>query len=140
MNLNGARTMDSVSNIRVLHGEVTRLNMNMTIRLGGVDSRQGEQDRRLAAIETKLDALLATLAGGAPPFRWATLYVTEGRLEHEDLSEAVLMTDAQRVADAVKQAVRLETVAAEAEGEQLAGGAWCAGCRRRARCPVAAAG
>ena len=65
MNLNGARTMDSVSNIRVLHGEVTRLNMNMTIRLGWVDSRQGEQDRRLAAIETKLDALLATLGGSA---------------------------------------------------------------------------
>ncbi len=97
---------------------------------------RGQRDRD----ELRFYALLATLAGGAPPFRWATLYVTEGRLEHEDLSEAVLMTAAQRVADAVRQAVRLETVAAEGEGEQLSGGAWCAGCRRRAQCPVAGAG
>lgn len=97
---------------------------------------RGQRDRD----ELRFYALLATLAGGAPPFRWATLYVTEGRLEHEDLSEAVLMTAAQRVADAVLQAVRLETTVAEGEGEQLAGGAWCAGCRRRSRCPVAVAG
>ncbi len=97
---------------------------------------RGQRDRD----ELRFYALLATLAGGAPPFRWATLYVTEGRLEHEDLSEAVLLTAAQRVADAVLQAVRIETVGAGAEGEQLAGGVWCAGCRRRTGCPVAAAG
>lgn len=108
---------------------------------------RGQRDRD----ELRFYALLATLAGGAPPFRWATLYVTEGRLEHEDLSEAVLMTAAQRVADAVRQAVRIETrTAGDGEGaggshgtgaeERLVGGAWCTGCRRRSGCPVAVAG
>jgi hypothetical protein len=93
---------------------------------------RGQRDRD----ELRFYALLATLAGGAPPFRWATLYVTEGRLEHEDLSEPVLATAADRVADAVLQAVRLAEVAPLAEGERLAGGAWCAGCRRRGACPA----
>jgi hypothetical protein len=97
---------------------------------------RGQRDRD----ELRFYALLATLAGGSPPFRWATLYVAEGRLEHEDLSEAVLTTAAQRVADAVHQAVRLATVGAGEDGERLSGGAWCAGCRRRTGCPVAAAG
>jgi hypothetical protein len=94
---------------------------------------RGQRDRD----ELRFYALLATLAGGSPPFRWATLYVTEGRLEHEDLSEAVLATAADRVADAVHQAVRLAEVAEGSEGERLHGGAWCIGCRRQASCPVA---
>jgi hypothetical protein len=64
--------------------------------------------------------------------------VTEGRLEHEDLSEPVLMTAAARVADAIEQAVRLGRIeAGEPEQERIVGGAWCAGCRRRAACPQA---
>ena len=96
---------------------------------------RGQRDRD----ELRFYALLATLAGGTP-FRWATLYVTEGRVEHEDLSEAVLVTAAERVADAVRQAVRLAgvgTTPEDADGERLAGGPWCAGCRRRGDCPVA---
>jgi hypothetical protein len=97
---------------------------------------RGQRDRD----ELRFYALLATLRGGAPPFRWATLYVTEGRVEHEDLSEAVLITAADRVADAILQAVRIADVAAEDPEERLSGGAWCAGCRRAPRCPVAVTG
>ena len=97
---------------------------------------RGQRDRD----ELRFYALLATLRGGAPPFRWATLYVTEGRVEHEDLSEAVLATAADRVAAAVLQAVRLLEGEPEGPEERLAGGSWCAGCRRAATCPVAVAG
>lgn len=95
---------------------------------------RGQRDRD----ELRFYALLATLAGGAPPFRWATLYVTEGRVEHEDLSEAVLTTAAERVGDALRQAARLLRRPSGDPGERLAGGAWCVGCRRRAVCPEAA--
>lgn len=94
---------------------------------------RGQRDRD----ELRFYALLATLADGGAPFRWATLYVTEGRLEHEDLAEAVLATAASRVADAVEQAVRLARSQPGDPGERLAGGAWCAGCRRRVECPAA---
>ena len=94
---------------------------------------RGQRDRD----ELRFYALLATLAGGTPPFRWATLYVTEGRLEHEDLSEAVLVTAAARVADAIDQAVRLGRAGTADIEERLAGGAWCGGCQRREACPVA---
>jgi hypothetical protein len=95
---------------------------------------RGQRDRD----ELRFYALLATLAGGPAPFRWATLYVTEGRIEHEDLSEAVLTTAAARVADAVAQAVRIAGIeAGEPAEERILGGAWCMGCRRRAACPEA---
>ena len=95
---------------------------------------RGQRDRD----ELRFYALLATLAGGAPPFRWATLYVTEGRLEHEDLSEAVLTTAAARVADAIEQAVRISALDAGEPGEErIVGGGWCLGCRRRDACPQA---
>jgi hypothetical protein len=101
---------------------------------------RGQRDRD----ELRFYALLATLAGGSAPFRWATLYVTEGRLEHEDLAEPVLATAAARVADAVLQAVRIAEVGeGRTEGaaeERLAGGAWCRGCARRATCPEAVVG
>ena len=104
---------------------------------------RGQRDRD----ELRFYALLATLAGGVAPFRWATLYVTEGRLEHEDLSEAVLTTAASRVADAVVQAARIARAGSDdgsvdARGqveERLAGGAWCRGCRRRDACTEAVA-
>jgi hypothetical protein len=97
---------------------------------------RGQRDRD----ELRFYALLATLRDGIPPFRWATLYVTEGRVEHEDLSEAVLATAADRVTDAVLQAVRLLDADPEGPDERLAGGAWCSGCRRAATCAVAVAG
>jgi len=97
---------------------------------------RGQRDRD----ELRFYALLATLRGGVPPFRWATLYVTEGRIEHEDLSEAVLATAADRVADAVLQAARLLEAEPAGPEERLAGGAWCSGCRRAPICPVAVTG
>jgi hypothetical protein len=97
---------------------------------------RGQRDRD----ELRFYALLATLRGGPPPFRWATLYVTEGRIEHEDLAESVLITAADRVADAIHQAVRIEGAEPEGPEERLTGGAWCRGCRRASTCPVAVAG
>ncbi len=94
---------------------------------------RGQRDRD----ELRFYALLATLAGGSAPFRWATLYVTEGRLEHEDLSEPILATAAERVADAVLQAVRIAQVGVGAAQERIAGGAWCRGCARRTTCTEA---
>jgi hypothetical protein len=91
---------------------------------------RGQRDRD----ELRFYALLATLAGGSAPFRWATLYVTEGRLEHEDLSEPILATAAERIADAVLQAVRIAQVGVGAAQERIAGGAWCRGCARRTTC------
>ena len=94
---------------------------------------RGQRDRD----ELRFYALLATLVDGVPPFRWATLYVTEGRLEHEDLSEAVLATAASRVGDAIAQAVRIATSLPGDADERLQGGAWCTACRRRDVCPAA---
>lgn len=96
---------------------------------------RGQRDRD----ELRFYALLATLRGGVPPFRWATLYVTEGRVEHEDLSEPILTTAADRVADAVLQAVRMAESEPGGAGEHLVGGAWCAGCRRAPTCPASVA-
>jgi hypothetical protein len=98
---------------------------------------RGQQDRD----ELRFYALLSTLAEGVPPFRWATLYVTEGRIEHEDLSDGVLLAAALRVADAIEQATRMRLlqVGLESEGERLEAGDWCERCRRRPTCPVALA-
>jgi hypothetical protein len=96
---------------------------------------RGQQDRD----ELRFYALLATLRDGLPPFRWATLYVTEGRIEHEDLSEGVLAAAAERVADGVRQASRIARVELASDEERLLAGAWCSRCQRESRCPVAAA-
>ncbi len=93
---------------------------------------RGQQERD----ELRFYALLLALRDGVPPFRWATLHVTEGRVEAEDLSEAVLATAVERVADAIRQATRM---LAGPEGEVLRGGGWCRDCRRASDCPVAAA-
>lgn len=99
---------------------------------------RGQQDLD----ELRFYALLATLRDGIPPFRWATMYVTEGRLVHEDLSLPVLRAAADRVADAILQAARLERRGAEAPDgaagvEVLRGGDWCSRCLRQPTCPVA---
>jgi len=46
-------------------------------------------------------ALLETLRTGVPPFRWANVYVSAGRAESEDVSEAVLRTATRRLIDGV---------------------------------------
>lgn len=96
---------------------------------------RGQHDRD----ELRFYALLATLATGVPPFRWATLYVTEGRIEFEDLSEANLSVAAIRVADAIRQATRLarHAMGDDSSRERITGGTWCRGCRRRSACESA---
>lgn len=113
-----------------------------------------QQDRD----ELRFYALLVLLATGRPPFRWATLYVTEGRHETEDLDVALVDATVRRVLDALDQADRLmeaersRTVGAQerpddragrdgAAGteERLVAGAWCRDCRRREACAVRSA-
>jgi hypothetical protein len=43
-------------------------------------------------------ALLETLATGRPPFRWASLHLTDGRAEVEDLDPAILHATAEAMA------------------------------------------
>jgi hypothetical protein len=93
---------------------------------------RGQQERD----ELRFYALLLALRDGVPPFRWATLHVTEGRVEAEDLSEAVLATAADRVADAIQQAARMLP---GPDADRLRAGSWCRDCRREPDCPVAAA-
>lgn len=118
---------------------------------------RAQQDRD----ELRFYALLVALHAGVPPFRWATLYVTEGRYEVEELTTDLLEVAARRVVDAIAQATRLltapgpdaatpgdaagatassSTVPAAAHGpERLLAGRWCGDCRRQDRCPVRAA-
>lgn len=138
-----------------------------TVRLWGVPdlvlSSPREDDRARALVidlktgmprpqqdrdELRFYALLHALATGRPPFRWATLYVTEGRHESEDLDPALLDATLRRVLDAVAQAVRLlpherarradgvSLEAGEDEGLAIVAGAWCRDCRRAATCAV----
>lgn len=103
-----------------------------------VDHKTGvprsEHDRH----EVRFYALLAALATGRLPFRWATFYVTEGRAEVEDLGLATLDTVVRRVVDAVRQAARLADVADGVVAPTLRGGLWCRGCRREDDCDEAA--
>ncbi len=95
-----------------------------------------EQDRH----ELRFYALLVTLASGEPPFRWATLYVTEGRYEHEDLRASTLEVTARRVADGIRQQVRIAGRPSGAEDADLTirAGGWCMRCSRQDDCEVAA--
>jgi hypothetical protein len=88
--------------------------------------------------EVRFYALLAALATGRLPFRWATLYVTEGRPEVEDLDRPILEAVVRRVVDVVRQAARLDAVERGTGTSTLRGGSWCRGCRRREGCDEAA--
>ncbi|MEX0953166.1 MAG: PD-(D/E)XK nuclease family protein [Nitriliruptoraceae bacterium] len=94
---------------------------------------RGDHDRH----ELRFYALLVTLATGAPPFRWATHYVTEGRYEFEDLRDATLEVTARRVIDGIRQQVRIaDRASGESEGLRIEGGGWCWRCTRRSVCPA----
>jgi hypothetical protein len=137
-----------------------------TVRLWGVPdlvlSSPREDDRARALVvdlktgmprpqqdrdELRFYALLHALATGRPPFRWATLYVTEGRHEAEDLDEALIDATVRRVVDAIVQAVRLlpferarrsggDRVSGVEDGVVIVAGQWCRGCRRAEACDV----
>jgi hypothetical protein len=49
--------------------------------------------------------LLETLATGRPPFRWASLHLTDGRVEVEDLDLDILRATAGAVAERLRQVV-----------------------------------
>jgi hypothetical protein len=91
---------------------------------------RSERDRH----ELRFYALLVALADGRLPFRWATFYVTEGRVEPEDLRLDALASTVRRVIDGVRQLVRV----ADADAElQLRGGPWCGSCLREHDCDEA---
>lgn len=102
-----------------------------------VDFKTGVPRSAHDRAEVRFYALLAALATGRPPFRWATFYVSEGRPEAEDLHAATLEATVRRVVDAVRQAARLTAVRAGAAEERLQGGLWCRNCRRAEDCPEA---
>jgi hypothetical protein len=64
-------------------------------------------------------ALLETLATGRPPFRWASLHLTDGRVEVEDLDPAILHATAESMADALRL---LASTPTRTDGVSHAGG------------------
>jgi hypothetical protein len=113
-----------------------------------VDLKTGRPRSAHDRHELRFYALLVTLATGRPPFRWGTFYVTEGRVEAEDLHVDTLEATVRRVVDGVEQRVRLAELAPDARPGQpvevdegrlrLRAGAWCRDCRRLDRCRTAA--
>lgn len=106
-----------------------------------VDLKTGRPRSEHNRHELRFYALLVTLATGAPPFRWATYYVTEGRHEAEDLRVETLEATAQRIVDTAGQLVRLGSFGEQVPEEalRLRGGGWCFACQREDTCEVAAA-
>jgi hypothetical protein len=88
--------------------------------------------------EVRFYALVAALATGRLPFRWATFYVTEARPEVEDLHQATLEATVRRTVDAVRQAARIAAVREGRADPRLRGGLWCRGCLREQDCDEAA--
>jgi hypothetical protein len=66
-------------------------------------------------------ALLETLATGRPPFRWASLHLTDGRVEVEDLDPTILQATAEDVAAGCRRH-QAGPAGAEVEGLSQAGG------------------
>lgn len=79
-------------------------------------------------------ALVHTLRFGIPPYRVATVFLTSGEWQVEDVSEATLVRAADRVVAGARLALRL----AQGESAQLVPGRYCAWCPRSATCPAAA--
>lgn len=85
--------------------------------------------------ELRFYALLVAMATGSVPFRWATYYVTEGRYDVEDLREESLLATVRRVADGVRQQIRIaDAPSGTIEGLRITGGAWCSFCQRQSDC------
>jgi RecB family exonuclease len=87
--------------------------------------------------EVRFYALLAALATGRLPFRWATFYVAEGRPEAEDLHGPTLEATVLRVLHAVRQAARLAAIGEGRVEPRLQGGIWCRNCLRQDACDEA---
>jgi hypothetical protein len=80
-------------------------------------------------------ALLETLRTGVPPFRWANLYLSAGRTEHEDFSEGALHAAARRLVDGTRKIAALHAGAQPS----LSPGPTCTFCPARHDCEAATA-
>jgi hypothetical protein len=83
--------------------------------------------------DMRLYALLFTMRFGVPPLRVATVYLSSGEWQVEDVSEETLFHAADRVVQAARAAVRL----AAGHPTALRAGPYCRWCPRRATCPMA---
>jgi hypothetical protein len=103
-------------------GLATRLLIDLK---GGAARPEHPEDMRLYA-------LLHTMRFGVPPLRVATLFLSSGEWQVEEVSDETLFHAADRVVAAVRAAARLA-----AGSPALRAGPHCRWCPRRVRCPAA---
>lgn len=78
-------------------------------------------------------ALLETLRTGVPPFRWANVYLSAGRTDHEDLTEGALASAARRAIDGTRKIAELR----DGRPAKLSPGASCTFCPAKDSCEAA---
>jgi len=83
--------------------------------------------------DMRLYALLYTLRFGVPPIRVATVFLSSGEWQAEEVSEDTLVRAADRVVRAARAAAEL----AKGREERLTAGPYCSWCPRRSACPAA---
>jgi hypothetical protein len=76
-------------------------------------------------------ALLETLRTGVPPYRWANAYVSAGRADSEDASEAILYTALKRTIEGARKIGELNM----GRTPKLTPGSACKFCPAREDCP-----
>jgi hypothetical protein len=108
---------------RPVPGRATRLILDLK---SGRARPEHPQDMRLYA-------LLHTLRFGVPPIRVATVFLSAGEWQSEEVDEETLFRTAGRVVEAARTAGEL--AAGRLPG--LTGGVHCSWCPRRAACPAA---
>ena len=108
---------------RPASGRATRLLIDLK---GGGARPEHPEDMRLYA-------LLFTLRFGVPPLRVATLFLTSGEWQVEEVSDRTLFHAVDRVVEAARAAGRLTARTAPV----LRAGPYCRWCPARASCPAA---
>ncbi len=103
-----------------------------------VDFKTGLRKPMQERQDLRFYGLLSTLKYGVPPWRWATFYVAECAWDAEDASQELLVTAVERVADAVRRAVRLRWHRPAEEDLVLNAGPACGWCGRAESCPAKA--
>ena len=83
--------------------------------------------------DMRLYALLYTLRFGVPPIRVATVFLSSGEWQAEEVSEDTLVHAADRVVRVARAAAEL----AEGREERLTAGPYRSWCPRRSACPAA---
>lgn len=104
-----------------------------------VDFKTGMRRPMSERQDLRFYGLLATLKYGVTPWRWATYYVAECAWDAEDCSADLLATAVERVADAVRRAVRLRWHRPADDQLVLSAGPACDWCGRADDCPAKAA-